>query len=113
MLRAWVALGLLLGCHEGRAPREHITAAEPSAAKATPKPAPSPAASSSAVSTSWASYPIDTWKPAIDAYVPRVRPGNQTNLGPSAPVWATYLAHVHRALHMQFAEGFLRSIADR
>jgi TonB family protein len=61
----------------------------------------------------WSSYPIDAWKPAIEAYVPRVRPGNQTVLGTSAQVWASYLSQVHRALHLQYVNGFLASIEGR
>lgn len=51
-----------------------------------------------------------TFRAAIENYVPGVRPGNQTALNAAASPFADYLAEVHRRIHPQFAEHFLPSL---
>jgi hypothetical protein len=54
-----------------------------------------------------------TWKEfraAIENYAPGVRPGATTALNAAASPFATYIAAVHRRIHQEFAEGFLRSL---
>jgi hypothetical protein len=54
-----------------------------------------------------------TWKEfraAIENYVPGVKPGATTALNAAASPFATYLAAVHRRIHQEFADRFLRSL---
>jgi hypothetical protein len=54
-----------------------------------------------------------TWKEfraAIENYVPGVKPGATTALNAAASPFATYIAAVHRRIHQEFADGFLRSL---
>jgi hypothetical protein len=50
------------------------------------------------------------FRAAIENFVPNVRPGNQTALNAAASPFADYLAHVHRRIHRQFADNFLRGL---
>lgn len=50
----------------------------------------------------WAEF-----RSAIENYVARVRPGNQTALNAAASPFAAYLATMHRKIHRLFAHGFL------
>jgi TonB family protein len=55
----------------------------------------------------------EQWKKfraAVENYVDKVRPGNQTALNAAASPFAAYLAAVHRNIHREFALGFLRSL---
>ena len=47
---------------------------------------------------------------AIENYLPKVRPGNQTALNTAASPFAAYLAVVHRQIHVHFADQFLRGL---
>ena len=47
---------------------------------------------------------------AIENYLPKVRPGNQTALNTAASPFAAYLAVVHRQIHIYFADQFLRGL---
>jgi TonB family protein len=47
---------------------------------------------------------------AIENYLPKVRPGNQTALNTAASPFAAYLAIVHRQIHVHFADQFLRGL---
>jgi len=54
-----------------------------------------------------------TWKEfraAIENYVPGVKPGATTALNAAASPFATYIAAVHRRIHREFADRFLRSL---
>ncbi|TNF64348.1 MAG: hypothetical protein EP303_01310 [Deltaproteobacteria bacterium] len=54
-----------------------------------------------------------TWnefRAAIENYVPGVKPGATTSLNAAASPFATYIAAVHRRLHQEFADRFLRSL---
>jgi len=54
-----------------------------------------------------------TWnefRAAIENYAPGVKPGATTALNAAASPFATYIAAVHRRIHQQFADGFLRSL---
>ena len=54
-----------------------------------------------------------TWnefRAAIENYVPGVKPGATTALNAAASPFATYIAAVHRRIHQEFADGFLRSL---
>lgn len=54
-----------------------------------------------------------TWnefRAAIENYVPGVKPGVTTALNAAASPFATYIAAVHRRIHREFADGFLRSL---
>jgi hypothetical protein len=54
-----------------------------------------------------------TWnefRAAIENYAPGVKPGATTALNAAASPFATYIAAVHRRIHQQFAERFLRSL---
>jgi hypothetical protein len=54
-----------------------------------------------------------TWnefRAAIENYAPGVRPGATTALNAAASPFATYIAKVHRRIHQQFADRFLRSL---
>ncbi len=54
-----------------------------------------------------------TWKEfraAIENYVPGVKPGASTALNAAASPFATYIAAVHRRIHQEFADRFLRSL---
>jgi TonB family protein len=50
------------------------------------------------------------FRAAIENYVPQVQPGRQTALNAAADPFAQYLAVVHRRIHREFADGFLRSL---
>lgn len=50
------------------------------------------------------------FRAAIENFAPNVRPGNQTALNAAASPFANYLAHVHRRIHREFADGFLRGL---
>jgi TonB family protein len=55
----------------------------------------------------------EVWKKvrgAIENYLPKVRPGNQTALNTAASPFAAYLAGVHRQIHEQFAHRFLSGL---
>lgn len=47
---------------------------------------------------------------AIENYLPKVRPGNQTALNTAASPFAAYLAGVHRQIHEHFAMQFLSGL---
>jgi TonB family protein len=47
---------------------------------------------------------------AIENYLPKVRPGNQTALNTAASPFAAYLATIHRQIHVHFADQFLRGL---
>ncbi len=54
-----------------------------------------------------------TWnefRTAIENYVPGVKPGATTALNAAASPFATYIAAVHRRIHQEFADRFLRSL---
>jgi hypothetical protein len=54
-----------------------------------------------------------TWnefRAAIENYAPGVRPGAATALNAAASPFATYIAAVHRRIHQEFADRFLRSL---
>jgi hypothetical protein len=54
-----------------------------------------------------------TWnefRAAIENYVPGVKPGATTALNAAASPFATYIAAVHRRIHREFADNFLRSL---
>ncbi len=54
-----------------------------------------------------------TWnefRAAIENYVPGVKPGASTALNAAASPFASYIAAVHRRIHPQFADRFLRSL---
>jgi hypothetical protein len=54
-----------------------------------------------------------TWnefRAAIENYVPQVKPGATTALNAAASPFATYIAAVHRRIHREFADNFLRSL---
>ena len=54
-----------------------------------------------------------TWnefRAAIENYVPGVKRGGTTALNAAASPFATYIAAVHRRIHQEFADGFLRSL---
>ena len=54
-----------------------------------------------------------TWnefRAAIENYVPGVKPGATTALNAAASPFASYIAAVHRRIHQEFADGFLRSL---
>jgi hypothetical protein len=50
------------------------------------------------------------FRAAIENYVPGVRPGRTTALNAAASPFATYIAAVHRRIHQEFADRFLRSL---
>lgn len=54
-----------------------------------------------------------TWnefRAAIENYTPGVKPGATTALNAAASPFATYIAAVHRRIHQEFADRFLRSL---
>ncbi|MFW2388863.1 MAG: cell envelope integrity protein TolA [Polyangiales bacterium] len=54
-----------------------------------------------------------TWnefRAAIENYVPGVKPGATTALNAAASPFAAYIAAVHRRIHQEFADRFLRSL---
>jgi hypothetical protein len=54
-----------------------------------------------------------TWKEfraAIENYAPGVKPGATTALNAAASPFATYIAAVHRRIHQEFADRFLRNL---
>ena len=59
---------------------------------------------------SW--HPTDPtpWRSAIENYVPRVRPGNQTALNTARIAFAGYLNAIHNRIHPLFADTFLSSL---
>ena len=50
------------------------------------------------------------FRAAIENYVSKVRPGEQTALNAAASPFAAYLATIHRRIHAEFALGFLRNL---
>jgi hypothetical protein len=50
------------------------------------------------------------FRAAIENYVPGVKPGATTALNAAASPFATYIAAVHRRIHQEFADRFLRSL---
>lgn len=50
------------------------------------------------------------FRAAVENYVDKVKPGNQTALNAAASPFAAYLAAVHRNIHREFAMKFLRSL---
>lgn len=50
------------------------------------------------------------FKAAIENYVPGVKSGNTTALNAAASPFAAYIAAVHRRIHTEFADRFLRSL---
>jgi len=50
------------------------------------------------------------FRAAIENYVPGVRAGSTTALNAAASPFATYIAAVHRRIHQEFADRFLRSL---
>ena len=50
------------------------------------------------------------FRAAIENYVPGVKAGNTTALNAAASPFATYIAAVHRRIHQEFADRFLRSL---
>lgn len=63
---------------------------------------------SSAVGQSRESW--EDFRGAIENYVPNVKAGNQTALNAAKSPFANYLAAVHRNIHREFAERFLRGL---
>jgi TonB family protein len=55
---------------------------------------------------------LEKWRPAIENYIPGVKPGNTTELGTRAAPFATYLTQIHNRLHPLFAEDFVDSLAS-
>lgn len=53
---------------------------------------------------------FEQFRTAIENYLPRVKPGNQTALNAAASPFAAFLAQVHRRIHREYAHGFLRRI---
>ena len=54
-----------------------------------------------------------TWnqfRAAIENFTPAVKPGSQTALNAAASPFASYIAAVHRRIHRQFADRFLRNL---
>ena len=55
----------------------------------------------------------ENWKKfraAVENFVDRVKPGNQTALNAAASPFAAYLAEMHRSIHREFAMRFLPSL---
>ncbi|MEM9193215.1 MAG: TonB C-terminal domain-containing protein [Myxococcota bacterium] len=52
----------------------------------------------------------EQFRAALENFTPNVRPGNQTALNTAASPFATYIAQVHRRLHRQYADVFLRGL---
>jgi TonB family protein len=50
------------------------------------------------------------FRAAVENFVDKVKPGNQTALNAAASPFAAYLAEVHRTIHREFAMRFLRSL---
>jgi hypothetical protein len=50
------------------------------------------------------------FRAAIENYVPGVKPGATTALNAAASPFATYIAAVHRRIHQEFADRFLRTL---
>lgn len=50
------------------------------------------------------------FRAAVENFVDKVKPGNQTALNAAASPFAAYLAEVHRTIHREFAMGFLRRL---
>ncbi len=50
------------------------------------------------------------FRAAIENYAPGVKPGATTALNAAASPFATYIAAVHRRIHQEFADRFLRSL---
>jgi TonB family protein len=50
------------------------------------------------------------FRAAVENFVDRVKPGNQTALNAAASPFAAYLAEVHRSIHREFAMRFLRGL---
>ncbi len=52
----------------------------------------------------------DQFRAAIENFTPAVKPGSQTALNAAASPFANYIAAVHRRIHRQFADRFLRNL---
>lgn len=52
----------------------------------------------------------DQFRAAIENFTPTVKPGAQTALNAAASPFASYIAAVHRRIHRQFADRFLRNL---
>ncbi|MET0386525.1 MAG: TonB family protein [Polyangiales bacterium] len=50
------------------------------------------------------------FRAAVENFVDRVKPGNQTALNAAASPFAAYLAEMHRSIHREFAMRFLPSL---
>jgi len=50
------------------------------------------------------------FRAAIENFTPAVKPGSQTALNAAASPFANYIAAVHRRIHRQFADRFLRNL---
>ncbi len=59
---------------------------------------------------SWRAIGLERWKSAIENYVAKVQPGNQTALNTARKPFARYLNHIHNRLHPEFAHSFLGSL---
>ncbi len=60
---------------------------------------------------SWKSVGLERWKSAIENYVAKVKPGNQTALNAARVPFARYLNEIHNRLHPVFADSFLGSLS--
>ncbi len=60
---------------------------------------------------SWKSVGMERWRPAIENYVAKVKPGNQTALNTARVPFARYLNEIHNRLHPVFADSFLGSLS--
>lgn len=60
---------------------------------------------------SWTSVGLERWKSAIENYVAKVKPGNQTALNAARVPFARYLNEIHNRLHPVFADSFLGSLS--
>jgi hypothetical protein len=50
------------------------------------------------------------FRAAIENYVSQVKPGNQTALNTAASPFAAYLSEVHRRIHREFSDRFIRDL---
>ncbi|MCA9648012.1 MAG: TonB family protein [Myxococcales bacterium] len=59
----------------------------------------------------WKAVGLERWKSAIENYVAKVKPGNQTALNTARVPFARYLNEIHNRLHPVFADSFLASLS--
>ncbi|MGE3673398.1 MAG: TonB family protein [Polyangiaceae bacterium] len=59
----------------------------------------------------WKAVGLERWKSAIENYVAKVKPGNQTALNAARVPFARYLNEIHNRLHPVFADSFLASLS--